>query len=71
MTSQNFNVILYADDTNLISHLCFFNSTLPIDNASIERVSEQINIEFGNIQEWLNINKFSPNVTKTKLTIFH
>ena len=71
MASQNFNVILYADDTNLISHLCSFDSTLPINNASIERVSEEINIELSNIQEWLNINKLSLNVKKTKFMIFH
>ena len=71
MASQNFNVILYADDTNLISPLCSFDSTLPINNASIERVSEQINIELSNIQEWLNINKLSLTVKKTKFMIFH
>ena len=66
MACQSFNVIIYADDTNLISHLCFFNST----NASIERVSEQINMELGNIQEWLNIDKLSLYVKKKKVTIF-
>ena len=71
MASQNFNVILYADDTNLVSPLCSFDSTMPINNASIERVSEQINIELSNIQEWLNINKLSLNVKKTKFMIFH
>ena len=71
MASQNFNVIVYADDTNLISPLCSFDSNLPINNASIERVSEQINIELSNIQEWLNINKLSLNVKKTKFMIFH
>ena len=64
--SQNFNVLLYADGTNLISPLCSFASTLPINNAPIERVSEQINIELSNIQEWLNINKLSLNVKETK-----
>ena len=71
MASQNFDVILYADDTNLISPLCSFDSTLPNNNASIERVSEQINIELSNIQEWLNINKLSLNIKKTKFMIFH
>ena len=33
--------------------------------------SEQINIELSNIQEWLNINKLSLNVKKTKFMIFH
>ena len=72
MASQNFNVILYADDKNLISPLRSFYSTLPINNASIERVSDQINIELSTyIQEWLNINKLSLNVKKTKFMIFH
>ena len=31
MASQNFNVMLYADDTNLISPLCSFNSSLHIN----------------------------------------
>ena len=68
---SKFKVILYADDTNLISTLGFCDSTLPINNASIERVAEQINIELSNIQEWLNINKLSLNVKKTKFMIFH
>ena len=72
MASQNFNVILYADDTNLISPLCSFNSSLRINKESIEHVSDQINTELGNIiQEWLNINKLSLNVKKTKFMIFH
>ena len=70
MASQNFNVILYADDTNLISPLCSFNSSLHINEESIEYVSDQISTELGNIQEWLNINKLSLNVKKTKLMIF-
>ena len=34
-------------------------------------MSEQINAELRNIQEWLNIDKLSPNVSKTKYMIFH
>ena len=64
MASQNFNVIMYADDTNLISPLCSFNSSLRINKESIEHVSDQINTELGYIQEWLNINKLSLNVKK-------
>ena len=71
MASQNFNVILYADDTNLISPLNSFNSTLPINNASIERVTYQINIELNDMKEWLNINKLSLNAKKTKYIICH
>ena len=50
MASQNCNVILYADDTNLIITLCSFNSSLHIDKESIEQISEQINTELGNIK---------------------
>ena len=71
MASQNFNVILYADDTNLISPLCSFNSSFHINKESIDHVSDQINTKLGNIQEWLNINKLSLNVKKTKFMIFH
>ena len=71
MARQNFNVILYADDTNLIGPLCSFNSSLRINKESIGYVSDQINTELGNIQEWLNINKLSFNVKKTKFMIFH
>ena len=71
MASQNFDVILYADDTNLISPLCSFNSSLRIIKESIEHVYDQINSELGNIQEWLNINKLSLNVKKSKFMIFH
>ena len=71
MASQNFNVILYADDTNLISPLCSFKSSLHINKESIEHVSDQINTELSKIQEWLNINKLSLNVKKTKFMIFH
>ena len=37
----------------------------------VKHVSKQINIELTNIQEWLNINKLSLNVRKTKYMIFH
>ena len=71
MASKNFNAILYADDTNLISPLCSFNSSLPVKNKDLEHVSQQINIEVATIQEWLNVNKLSLNVSKTKFMIFH
>ena len=71
MASKNFNAILYADDTNLISPLCSFNSSLPVKNKDLEHVSQQINIELATIQEWLNVNKLSLNVSKTKFMIFH
>ena len=69
--SDKFDMILYADDTNLISPLCSFNSSFSGTKNYVKHVSEQINIELTNIQEWLNINKLSLNVRKTKCMIFH
>ena len=71
MASNKFNAILYADDTNLISPLCAFNSSLSIKSSDPEHMSQQINSELANIQEWLNVNKLSLNVSKTKFMIFH
>ena len=69
--SDTFDMILYADDTNLISPLCSFNYSFSGTRNDVKHVSEQINIELTNIQEWLNINKLSLNVRKTKYMIFH
>ena len=69
--SDKFDMILYADDTNLISPLCSFNSSFSGTKNDVKRVSEQINIELTNIQEWLNINELSLSVRKTKYMIFH
>ena len=69
--SNKFDMILYADDTNLISPLCSFNSSLSCNKSEMEHMSQQINTELRNIQEWLNINKLSLNVSKTKYMIFH
>ena len=70
MVSKNFSVILDADDANLISPLCDFNSSLSIKSSDIEHMSQQINSEIANIQEWLNVNKVSLNVGKTKCMLF-
>ena len=69
--SNKFDMILYADDTNLISPLCSCNSSLSCNKSEVEHMSQQINTELRNIQEWLNINKISLNVSKTKYMIFH
>ena len=50
MANHNSNVILYADNTNLISPQCSFSSSLHIDKESIEYVSDEINTELANIQ---------------------
>ena len=68
--SSKFHAILFVDDTNLISTLCSFD--VNIDNkCNSLQLSTNINKELKNIQIWLEINKLSLNVKKTKFMIFH
>ena len=71
VASQNFKVILYADDTNLTSPISYFSPPLSTKESDIEVISSNINSELNDIQEWLSINKLSLNVKKTKYMLFH
>ena len=71
VASDKFNAIIYADDASLLSSLCSFNVSVQRNTINIAELSSHINLELGNIQEWLNINKLSLNVQKTKFMIFH
>ena len=61
----------YADDTNLISHLCLFSNSACAKNMKMEEISENINNELISISEWLNIDKPYLNIKKTKFMLFH
>ena len=65
---KTFMPILYADDTGLVSSLCSFYQD---DKLNICEISRNINDELSCVQEWLNVNKLSLNVSKTKYMIFH
>ena len=71
IASKQFNFILYADDTNMISPMCSFSSQISLQSISMVQLSHNINVELNNIHEWLSINKLSLNVKKTKFMIFH
>ena len=43
--SNKFDMILYADDTNLMSPLCSFNLSLSCNKSEVEHMSQQINAE--------------------------
>ena len=60
--------ILCADDTGLVSSLCSF--IYDKDVSDICEISRNINGELYCVQEWLNVNKLSLNVSKTKYMIF-
>ena len=63
--SAIFVFICYADDTTLFSTLNKFINAQHINPDII------INTELAKINEWLEINKLSLNVTKSKFMVFH
>ena len=69
--TNSFKAVLYADDTNLISPICSFNSQHSLNHDSLDDVCSKINVELNFILEWLNVNKLSLNASKTKFMLFH
>ena len=63
--SDMFNFIMYADDTTLISTISTFS-----DNTNNDNVEASLNAELLKINEWLQINKLSLNISKSKYMIF-
>ena len=63
--SKIFKFILYADDTTLFSTIEF---SVPIERSD---VNQMLNNELSLVCEWLNINKLSLNINKTKFVVFH
>ena len=60
-----FNCIMYADDTTLTSTINTFNG-----NTNNDNVETSLNAELLKINEWLQINKLSLNISKSKYMIF-
>ena len=65
LSSNLFKYITYADDTKLHSILNSF------EGSDIRLQSNNINIEFNKISNWLKANKRSLNVKKTKFMTCH
>ena len=63
--SKIFKFILYADDTTLFSTIEF---SIPIHHSN---VNQMLNYELVLVCTWLNINKLSLNINKTKFMIVH
>ena len=63
--SDMFNFIMYADDTTLTSTIRTFS-----DNINNDNVEASLNAELLKINEWLQINKLSLNISKSKYMIF-
>ena len=69
--SKALHAILFADDTNLLGTMSTFYTFEPKTKVDFDTLSNRINEELSNINEWLEINKLSLNVGKTKYMIFH
>ena len=68
--SKIFHAILFADDTSLTATMSSFSPFRPKTKMDFEILSNRINNELKLINEWLQINKLSLNVDKTKYMIF-
>ena len=60
-----FKVIMYADDTTLVSHLENFG---PLND--INTLEQELNREISKVNTWLLSNKLLLNVAKSKFMIF-
>ena len=63
--TSKFNVIMYADDTTLVSHLENFG---PVNNTNT--LEQELNKEISKVNTWLMSNKLLLNVAKSKFMIF-
>ena len=71
IASKQFDVILYADDTNMISPMGSFGSQISLQSISMTQISYNSSVALHNIQEWISINKLALNIKKTTFVIFH
>ena len=56
-----FKYILFADDSTL---------SATFNNETIDQFNVDLNSELTHVHDWLNSNKISVNITKTKFVVF-
>jgi exonuclease III/predicted metal-binding protein len=69
--SKIFQAIMFADDTSLLATLRAFYTFLPKSKSDIDILSRRISYELSLVNDWLQINKLSLNIDKTKYMLFH
>ncbi|MCP4990997.1 MAG: hypothetical protein GY928_34605 [Colwellia sp.] len=69
--SKIFQAVLFADDTSLLATLRAFYTFLPKSKGDIDILSRRITYELSLVNDWLQINKLSLNIDKTKYMLFH
>ena len=63
--TNNFDFVMYADDTTLVSTLETFGRT-----CNIKEIERNINIEISKVTTWLQRNRLQLNVSKSKFMMF-
>ena len=63
--TKNFDFVMYADDTTLVSTLETFGCT-----CNVKEIERNINIEISKVTTWLQRNKLQLNVSKSKFMMF-
>ena len=63
--TRNFDFVMYADDTTLVSTLETFGRT-----CNVKEIERNINIEISKVTTWLQRNKLQLNVSKSKFMMF-
>ena len=63
--TSKFNVIMYADDTTLVSTLDNFGA---LNNIAV--IEDEVNSEITKICHWLHSNKLLLNTAKSKFMVF-
>ena len=63
--SKNFDSVMYADDTTLVTTLETFGRT-----RNVKETERNINIETSKVTTWLQRNKLQLNVSKSKSMMF-
>ena len=63
--TKNFDFVMYADDTTLVSTLETFGRT-----CNVKEIERNINIEISKVTTWLQRNKLQLNVSKSKFMMF-
>ena len=67
--STLFEFICYADDTTLIANISAVRKLC--GSSDIATISSYINNELEKVVSWLDVNKLSLNVKKTRVMVFH
>ena len=68
--------LIYINDPQNISKLLDFylfadGTNIYYESDNLDKLERKVNKELGKLQLWLNVNRLSPNLSKTNYVIFH